>query len=105
MKICRTCRRCYEDTEAVCEVAEHGQLTHARPGPRLIAEKYRLDRLLGRGGMGAVYSGTHVELERSVAVKMLLPDSVSDPQALERFRREGAQLPHDGVRPRARRRA
>jgi serine/threonine-protein kinase len=81
-------------------VAEHGQLTHARPGPRLIAEKYRLDRLLGRGGMGAVYSGTHVELERSVAVKMLLPDSVSDPQALERFRREAraaARLNHPNV--------
>jgi serine/threonine-protein kinase len=73
---------------------------HARPGPRLIAEKYRLDRLLGRGGMGAVYSGTHVELERSVAVKMLLPDSVSDPQALERFRREAraaARLNHPNV--------
>ena len=54
MKICRTCRRCYEDTDAVCEIAEHGALSHARPGSRLIAEKYRLDRLLGRGGMGAV---------------------------------------------------
>ncbi|HZH29350.1 MAG TPA: protein kinase [Pyrinomonadaceae bacterium] len=100
MKICRTCRRCYEDTDAICEVAEHGQLTHAHPGPRLIAEKYRLDRLLGRGGMGAVYSGTHVELERAVAVKMLLPDSVSDPQALERFRREAraaARLNHPNV--------
>jgi serine/threonine-protein kinase len=81
-------------------VAEHGPLTHARPGPRLIAEKYRLERLLGRGGMGAVYSGTHVELERPVAVKMLLPDSVSDPQALERFRREAraaARLNHPNV--------
>jgi serine/threonine-protein kinase len=81
-------------------VAEHGQLTHARPGPRLIAEKYRLDRLLGRGGMGAVYSGTHVELERPVAVKMLLPDAVSDPLALERFRREAraaARLNHPNV--------
>ena len=100
MKICRTCRRCYEDTDAVCEIAEHGTLSHARPGSRLIAEKYRLDRLLGRGGMGAVYSGTHVELERPVAVKMLLPDSVSDPQALERFRREAraaARLNHPNV--------
>ncbi|MDX6271178.1 MAG: hypothetical protein QOD28_2401 [Acidobacteriota bacterium] len=100
MNICRTCRRCYEDAEAVCEVTEHGRLTHARPGPRLIADKYRLDRLLGRGGMGAVYSGTHIELERPVAVKMLLPDSVSDPQALERFRREAraaARLNHPNV--------
>lgn len=100
MKICRTCRRCYEDTNTVCEIAEHGGLSHARPGSRLIAEKYRLDRLLGRGGMGAVYAGTHVELERPVAVKMLLPDSVSDPQALERFRREAraaARLNHPNV--------
>ena len=100
MKICRTCRRCYEDTDASCEIEGHAGLSHARPGPRLIAEKYRLDRLLGRGGMGAVYSGTHVELERAVAVKMLLPDSVSDPQALERFRREAraaARLNHPNV--------
>ncbi|HEY0100819.1 MAG TPA: serine/threonine-protein kinase [Pyrinomonadaceae bacterium] len=100
MKLCRTCRRCYEDTDAVCEIAEHGGLSHARPGSRLIAEKYRLDSLLGRGGMGAVYSGSHVELERPVAVKMLLPDSVSDPQALERFRREAraaARLNHPNV--------
>lgn len=100
MKICRTCRRCYEDTDASCEIEGHAALSHARPGPRLIAEKYRLDSLLGRGGMGAVYSGTHVELERPVAVKMLLPDSVSDPQALERFRREAraaARLNHPNV--------
>jgi len=100
MKICRTCRRCYEDTDESCEVAGHGGLSHARPGPRLIGEKYRLDRLLGRGGMGAVYAGMHVELERPIAVKMLLPDSVSDPQALERFRREAraaARLNHPNV--------
>jgi len=100
MKICRICRRCYEDAETACDIAEHGQLAHARPGPRLIVEKYRLDRLLGRGGMGAVYAGTHVELERPVAVKMLLPDSFSDPLALERFRREAraaARLNHPNV--------
>ena len=100
MKICHTCKRCYEDTETACDILEHGQLAHARPGPRLIAEKYRLERLLGRGGMGAVYSGTHVELERPVAVKMLLPDSFSDPLALERFRREAraaARLNHPNV--------
>ncbi|HLL72275.1 MAG TPA: protein kinase [Pyrinomonadaceae bacterium] len=100
MKICHTCKRCYEDTDAVCVAAEHGQLAFARPGSRLIAEKYRLDQLLGRGGMGAVYEGTHVELERPVAVKMLLPDSVSDAQALERFRREAraaARINHPNV--------
>ena len=100
MKICRTCQRCYEDTEATCVEANHGALIPARPGSRLIAEKYRLDRLLGRGGMGAVYAGTHLELDRPVAIKLLLPESISDPQALERFRREArtaARLNHPNV--------
>jgi serine/threonine protein kinase len=62
--------------------------------------RYRLDRLLGRGGMGAVYAGAHVELERPAAIKMLLPDLVSDPLALGRFKREAraaARLNHPNV--------
>ncbi|HEX8179736.1 MAG TPA: serine/threonine-protein kinase [Pyrinomonadaceae bacterium] len=100
MKICRTCQRCYDDADIACIVPEHGPLAHARPGPRLIADKYRLDRLLGRGGMGAVYAGTHVELDRPVAIKLLLPDLIADTQALERFRREArtaAKINHPNV--------
>jgi serine/threonine protein kinase len=66
----------------------------------MIADKYRLDRLLGRGGMGAVYEGLHVELDRCVAVKLLLPDFTADTDALERFRREAraaARLNHPNV--------
>jgi serine/threonine protein kinase/ketosteroid isomerase-like protein len=66
----------------------------------MIADKYRLDKLLGRGGMGAVYSGTHVDLDRPVAIKLLLPDFTADPEALERFRREAraaARLNHPNV--------
>ncbi|HEX8145912.1 MAG TPA: serine/threonine-protein kinase [Pyrinomonadaceae bacterium] len=72
----------------------------SRPGSRLVDGRYRLDRLLGRGGMGAVYAGMHVALERPAAVKMLLPDLVSDPGALERFKREAraaARLNHPNV--------
>ena len=100
MKICPSCQRCYEDTGTSCIEAEHGILIPARPGSRIIAGKYRLDRRLGRGGMGAVYAGTHVELERPVAIKLLLPDLIPDPQALERFRREAraaARLNHPNV--------
>jgi serine/threonine protein kinase len=66
----------------------------------MIADKYRLDRLLGRGGMGAVYEGTHVDLDRRVALKLLLPDFTADSDALERFRREAraaARLNHPNV--------
>ncbi|HEX8187299.1 MAG TPA: serine/threonine-protein kinase [Pyrinomonadaceae bacterium] len=100
MKICPTCLNCYEETDAACTHADHGPLVPSRPGSRLVDGKYRLDRLLGRGGMGAVYAGVHVELERPAAIKMLLPDLVSDPRALERFRREAraaARLNHPNV--------
>ncbi|HEX8473716.1 MAG TPA: protein kinase [Pyrinomonadaceae bacterium] len=100
MKLCSICRHCFEDTENVCTFGDHGVLVPARPGSRIIADRYRLDRLLGRGGMGAVYVGTHIELERPAAIKLLLPDLVSDPQALERFRREAraaARLNHPNV--------
>jgi serine/threonine protein kinase len=60
----------------------------------LIADKYRLDRLLGRGGMGAVYAGTHLDLERPIAIKLLLPDFTADADALERFRREARAAAH-----------
>ena len=100
MKICPICRRCYEDTDTKCAEADGSILVPSRPGSRVIDDKYRLDRLLGRGGMGAVYAALHVELERPTAIKLLLPDLVSDEQALERFKREAraaARLNHPNV--------
>jgi serine/threonine protein kinase/ketosteroid isomerase-like protein len=93
MKLCPVCQRCYEDVDSVCEQDQTALVT-SRPGPRLIAEKYRLDRILGRGGMGAVYAGTHLDLERPIAVKLLLPDFTADTDALERFRREARAAAH-----------
>lgn len=75
-------------------------LVASRLGTRMIADKYRLDSLLGRGGMGAVYAGTHIDLDRPCAIKLLLSDFTSDPDALERFRREAraaARLNHPNV--------
>ena len=87
MKLCATCRRCFEDAVEFCTVDGTG-LHFIRPGSCTIADKYHLERQIGRGGMGTVYSATHRELERGVAVKLLQSDFVSDPNALERFRRE-----------------
>jgi serine/threonine-protein kinase len=100
MKICPTCLTCYEDSAAACAREGHKPLAASRPGPRLVAGKYRLDRLLGRGAMGAVYAGVHVELERPAAIKLLLPGLAGDPGAPERFRREAraaARLNHPHV--------
>jgi serine/threonine protein kinase len=55
---------------------------------KVIRKKYRLDRLLGRGGMGAVYQARHITMERPVAVKILSRHLSQDHALVERFRRE-----------------
>jgi len=59
------------------------------PGVTL-AGKYRLDALLGSGTFGAVYRARHLELDHDVAVKVLRSAMSADPEALSRFRSEGA---------------
>jgi tRNA A-37 threonylcarbamoyl transferase component Bud32 len=54
----------------------------------LLAGKYRVDRVLGRGGMGVVVAATHVYLAQRVALKFLLPEFLHDPTTVERFLRE-----------------
>jgi eukaryotic-like serine/threonine-protein kinase len=49
---------------------------------------YRLGRILGRGGMGEVYEGLHVDSEKPVAVKLLHPHILGDDGAVRRFLRE-----------------
>ena len=50
---------------------------------------YRIDGLLGQGGMGAVYQATQLSLNRTVALKLLAPHLTEDVLFRERFRREG----------------
>jgi serine/threonine-protein kinase len=50
--------------------------------------KYRVDRVIGVGGMGVVVAATHVQLQTQVALKFLLPEVLSNPQVVERFVRE-----------------
>jgi serine/threonine protein kinase len=55
----------------------------------VIAEKYRVERVLGRGGMGVVVAATHLHLDQPVALKFIIPGAVGqDSQAVERFMRE-----------------
>jgi tetratricopeptide (TPR) repeat protein len=53
-----------------------------------IGRRYRIRRLLGVGGMGAVYRARDEELERDVALKLIRADIADNPAALERFKRE-----------------
>jgi serine/threonine protein kinase len=64
---------------------------------RIIEGKYRLDSLIGTGGMGAVYGSHRLLIGDEVAIKILHTERVVDPHASERFRREAraaARLKH-----------
>jgi serine/threonine-protein kinase len=50
--------------------------------------RYRLDAVLGEGGMGAVFRATHLAMDRKVAVKLLKPHLASNEASLQRFLRE-----------------
>ncbi len=59
--------------------------------PRLgsvLQGRYRVERKLGHGGMGAVYEAVHLNLEKRVALKLMHPHYGEDATAVERFRRE-----------------
>ena len=63
-------------------------------------DKYRLERLLGQGGMGAVYLATHLGTERYVALKLITPQFMRNEEFVERFKREAraaGRLRHPNV--------
>ena len=54
----------------------------------VVAERYRLERKLGEGGMGAVWAATHLVTRKRVAIKMLKPELAKNAALVERFLRE-----------------
>ena len=56
--------------------------------PRTLAGRYRLERRLGRGGMGTVYAAVDIALDRTVAVKVIREEWVHNALATKRFQRE-----------------
>ena len=57
---------------------------------QVLAERYRIDRVIGHGGMGDIYLGTDLELNREVAIKNLKRELIElDGDVVDRFLREG----------------
>src|SRR5262245_61474702 len=66
----------------------------------VLDDKYRLERRLGSGGMGAVYLATHLGTDRYVALKLISPQFMRNREFVERFRREAraaGRLRHPNV--------
>src|SRR5437764_1630944 len=67
---------------------------------QVLDDKYRLERLLGQGGMGAVFLATHLGTERYVALKLIAPQFMRNEEFVERFKREAraaGRLRHPNV--------
>src|ERR687894_1222374 len=66
----------------------------------VLDEKYRIEKLLGQGGMGAVFMATHLGTERPVALKVIAPEFMRNDEFIERFKREAraaGRLRHPNV--------
>jgi hypothetical protein len=99
LKECPACGECYDSTQEVCS-KDQRELTLTLPVERTIEGRYRLDRLIGRGGMGAVYQATDLRLNRTAAVKIISGQFFGNSDALRRFEREArtsARLQHPNI--------
>jgi Protein kinase domain/PDZ domain len=90
---CPECGACFDAGTRVCTT--HSRPLTARALPRTLIGRYRLDRRLAAGGMGAVYEGFDLALDRDVAVKVVREHLTASDGARERFIEEakhGARL-------------
>ncbi|HEY7188172.1 MAG TPA: serine/threonine-protein kinase [Vicinamibacterales bacterium] len=107
---CRDCNATLPAEARFC--LQCGARVQAAPDPvadplrealeRAIGFQYRVERLLGRGGMGAVYLAHELALDRDVAIKVLPPEQGGTPEMRARFKHEArtaARLTHPNIVP------
>jgi len=83
---CPGCGWCSGPESSLCE--QDGTPLTVVAAPRLLDGRYRLDRRIGKGGMGAVYAARDTALERDVAAKLIVEELIGSTSAAQRFRRE-----------------
>lgn len=89
MKVCPACGKEYSDTTTLCPAdAEVLQRADDSLEGQTLAEKYLVEELIKHGGMGSVYRGKHVMMDKTVAIKVLRPSLAGDDVVVARFSRE-----------------
>lgn len=89
MKACPECGKEYSNTSTLCPV--DGAVLQKTEDPLIgetLAGKYLVEELIKRGGMGAVYRGKHILMDKRVAIKVLRPSLAVDDHVVARFSRE-----------------
>jgi serine/threonine protein kinase len=90
MKYCTVCKAKYDDSVSFCPT--DGEVLEDDPSSivgTVLDGQYKIESLLGKGGMGAVYLARHILLGDRVAIKILPPEVRNNAEWLRRFRREG----------------
>ncbi|HZS60954.1 MAG TPA: protein kinase [Gemmatimonadaceae bacterium] len=101
--VCPSCRSRYEAGERFCPVDGSELLPMSEQEDlvgRLLGGKFRVEKLLGQGGMGRVYLAEHVRIGRRCALKVLAPNLVGDPNSIRRFdgeARNASRIVHPSV--------
>lgn len=91
MKQCLKCNRPFEENSSFCPYDGQRLIfvkTEDQLIGRLIDNKYQIDKQIAKGGAGAVYRATHVQLNVPMALKIMHSNTSSDVTTIERFRRE-----------------
>lgn len=111
MKLCPACREEYDDGVRYCPRDGAGlvRVTAARAATvamydaligEILDERYRVDGRIGEGGLAVVYSGTHLAIDKPVAIKVLREEFSGDDTLVQRFLREArtsSRLSHPNI--------
>ena len=106
MRICPECHT--QTTQPLCPrdgfVTTYASILQSQEPERLVGtvfeDRYRIDGIIGRGGMGTVYRGTQLEIDRPVAIKVLSAARTRRSASIQRFRAEAqiiARLSHPNI--------
>ena len=84
--ICRYCRASNDDAAEACFTC--GRSLSALTQGDVIANRYKVEGVLGKGGMGMVYKAHDRMLDETVAIKVLRAEFANTPEMLKRFKQE-----------------